>query len=69
VRQGKSIARATYSCLGTYVLRDGTITAAGVLRLDQPSDVAVTGGTGAFAGARGTLHNTPAGTDTLTLSR
>jgi hypothetical protein len=31
--------------------------------------VAVTGGTGPFAGARGTLHNTPAGTDTLTLSR
>jgi hypothetical protein len=67
VRRGRSIARATYSCLGTYVLRDGTITAAGVVRLDRPSDAAVTGGTGAFAGARGTLHTTPDGTDTLAL--
>jgi hypothetical protein len=67
VRKGASVARATYSCLGTYVLRDGTITAAGVVRLDRASDVAVTGGTGAFAGTRGTLHTTPDGTNTLTL--
>jgi hypothetical protein len=68
VRRGRSVALATYSCLGTYVLRDGTISAAGVVRLDKPSDVAVSGGTGAFAGVRGVLHTTPDGTDTLTLS-
>jgi hypothetical protein len=68
VRKGRSIPRATYSCLGTYVLGDGTITAAGVVRLDKPSTVAINGGTGAFAGARGTMHATPDGTDTLTMN-
>src|SRR5262245_60350114 len=40
VVKGASVARATYSCAGTYVLADGTIDAAGVVRLDKPSTVA-----------------------------
>ena len=45
------------------MLADGTIDAAGVVRLDKPSTLAVTGGTGAYAGAHGTMS----GIDTLTL--
>jgi hypothetical protein len=67
VVKGASVERATYSCAGTYVLADGTIDAAGVVRLDKPATAAITGGTGAYAGARGTLSTTPSGTDTLTL--
>jgi hypothetical protein len=70
VRPGRGFARALTSCDVTYVLADGTITAAGVVRLasSTPSVVAITGGTGAYAGARGTLSSAPDGTDTLTLS-
>lgn len=50
-----SVEKALYSCNVTYVLAGGTITADGVVRLDGSSTVAVTGGTGAFAAARGTL--------------
>lgn len=67
-KQGPSIEKALYSCQLTYALADGTITAAGVGRIGQsaPVTVAVTGGTGAYAGARGTLTS-KAGTDTITL--
>jgi hypothetical protein len=52
----------------TYDLANGMITAAGVGRIGgrAPITVAVTGGTGAYAGARGTLTSSN-GTDTLTL--
>ena len=52
----------------TYTLANGTITAAGVGRIGAsgPVTVAVTGGTGAYAGARGTLTS-QSGSDTLTL--
>jgi hypothetical protein len=52
----------------TYDLANGTITAAGVGRIggSAPITVVVTGGTGAYAGARGTLTS-KAGTDTVTL--
>jgi hypothetical protein len=66
--QGPSIEKALYSCQVTYDLANGTITAAGVGRIggSAPITVAVTGGTGAYAGARGTLTS-KAGTDTITL--
>ena len=67
-KQGPSIEKALYSCQVTYALADGTITAAGVGRIgaSAPVTVAVTGGTGSYAGARGTLTS-KSGTDTLTL--
>ncbi len=50
------------------MLSNGTIVAAGVARIggSAPVTVAVTGGTGAYAGARGTLTSSN-GRDTLTL--
>jgi len=67
-KQGASIETALYSCQVTYMLANGTITAAGVARIGAsgPVTVAVTGGTGAYAGARGTLTS-QSGSDTLTL--
>jgi hypothetical protein len=50
-----SIEKALYFCQVTYVLAHGTITAAGVVHLNGTSTAAVTGGTGAYAGARGSL--------------
>ena len=67
-KQGPSVEKALYSCQVTYNLADGTITAAGVARIGAGGSitVAVTGGTGAYDGARGTLTS-KAGADTLTL--
>jgi hypothetical protein len=67
-KQGKSVETALYSCQVTYNLANGTITAAGVAHINPspPIVVPVTGGTGAYAGARGTLTVT-AQQDTLTL--
>jgi hypothetical protein len=67
-KQGKSVETALYSCQVTYNLANGTITAAGVARIggSAPVTVAVTGGTGAYASARGTLTSS-SGKDTLTL--
>jgi hypothetical protein len=67
-KQGKSVETALYSCQVTYNLANGSITAAGVARIEPspPIVVAVTGGTGAYAGARGTLTVT-ADRDTLML--
>ena len=58
-KQGPSIEKALYSCQVTYDLANGTITAAGVGRIgaSAPVTVAVTGGTGAYAGARGEALN------------
>jgi hypothetical protein len=70
VKPGRGYARALVSCNITYILADGTITAAGVVRLESatPSVAAVTGGTDAYASAHGTLSSAPDGTDTITLS-
>jgi hypothetical protein len=65
-QQAPSVETALYSCQVTYVLRGGTITAAGVVRIAGRATAAITGGTGSYAGARGTLVSAP-GRDTLTL--
>jgi hypothetical protein len=68
-RKGASVESALYSCQVTYNLAEGTITAAGVARIggSAPVTMAITGGTGAYAGASGTVTSAN-GTDTLTLS-
>jgi hypothetical protein len=50
------IARATFSCSGTFALNDGTLVVA-ALQVGEPKTLrlAVTGGTGAYDGARGTV--------------
>ncbi len=59
-------------CVGAFRLKAGSITLVAALR-GQPSTVnaAVTGGTGAYANARGTLrsvnHKDGSSTDTITL--
>jgi allene oxide cyclase-like protein len=64
-RRARSIERATYQCIGTDKLKDGTITFSGVAKLSaQRITVAVTGGTGAYDGANGQLVNTTTGRDT-----
>ena len=59
-----SVEKALYACQATYTLAHGTITVTGVVRLDGKATAAITGGTGAYAGARGTLRSAP-GKDTL----
>lgn len=49
------------SCVATAVLPGGSLTGQGVVEISsagtpQPTDLAITGGTGKYAGARGTLH-------------
>ena len=48
-------------CRGTLVLRDGQIAVQGVAGDAPPATVAVVGGTGRYAGARGTMTVTEAG--------
>jgi hypothetical protein len=67
VRKGRDVAHARYGCAVTYNLQDGSITAAGVVSVAKPTTAAVTGGTGAYAGASGSLTSVPGGADTLTL--
>ena len=48
-------------CVATAVLHGGSLTAQGVVAISaagtpRPSDLAITGGTGAYVGARGVLH-------------
>jgi hypothetical protein len=48
-------------CVATAVLKGGSLTVQGVVEISsagapRPSDLAITGGTGTYAGARGTLH-------------
>lgn len=66
VERAPSIETALYACQVTYTLARGTITAAGVVHLNGSVAAAITGGTGAYAGARGLLASAP-GHDTLTL--
>ncbi len=54
-------ARQTYAdCVVTAVVRGGSLTVQGVLRFDnqqpRPGTLAVTGGTGRYTGAAGTVH-------------
>ena len=49
------------NCVATAVLRGGSLTGQGAVEISsagkpQPTDLAITGGTGKYAGARGTLH-------------
>ncbi len=59
-RPARSFERATFQCDGTHRLRDGTLTFSLLARLgaDRVITAAITGGTGAYAGARGELVNT-----------
>jgi hypothetical protein len=65
--------RAPVLCSGVYALKDGTIVASGLVdgvANEIPDRLAVVGGTGAYAGARGTLTSaeTKTGsTDTIEL--
>jgi hypothetical protein len=65
------IASATYTCSGTFALNDGTIAVAALQRGEPTTQqLAVTGGTGAYNGARGTIvaRMLKSGTeDTITL--
>lgn len=65
------IATATYTCSGTFALNDGTIAVAALQRGEPiTQQLAVTGGTGAYDGARGTIvaRMLKSGTeDTITL--
>jgi hypothetical protein len=59
-------------CHGFYALPDGDLIVAGRLAAGPTKHLAVVGGTGAYAGARGTLDSTDTSTgsnDTLTLLR
>lgn len=54
---------------GTVVLADGTIAVSGVVPQSHLFSLAVVGGTGAYAGAHGTLTvRTPAHTSTITIA-
>jgi len=65
------IASAIYTCSGTFALNDGTIAVAALQRGEPTTQkLAVTGGTGAYDGARGTIvaRMLKSGTeDTITL--
>ena len=58
-------------CVGAFSLKDGTITLTGTLKGDPKTVVvAITGGTGAYTGARGTMTSTTVkggAEDTITL--
>lgn len=58
VRGGRTFERSTFQCIGTWRLRDGAImTAVGFRATERDEDVplAITGGTGAYEGARGQI--------------
>lgn len=57
----KSLTRGLANCVATAVLPGGSLTGQGVVEISSagtphPTDLAITGGTGRYAGARGTLH-------------
>jgi Dirigent-like protein len=67
----RNFTKSTVTCSGVMALRDGTLTLQGNITLNsQTTTAAVTGGTGAYANARGVLVSRPSGTgteDTITL--
>ena len=54
---------------GTIRLHDGTIQLAGVTRHDRPGRLAITGGTGAYAGARGEMTDSEDETRKVSIER
>ncbi len=65
-RGGRTFVRALFQCSGTFVLRDGTIVVNAAFRGNQDDEdvrLAVTGGTGAYQGANGsvTVRSLPRG--------
>jgi hypothetical protein len=68
----RNFLKSAITCSGTYVLRDGTVTAQGTFRVGgSTTTIAITGGTGAYANARGVLvsKDDRGGThDTITLA-
>ncbi len=66
VRGGRTFVQALFHCSGTFALRDGTIVVNAAFRGNQDDEevpLAVTGGTGAYQGARGsvTVRSLPRG--------
>jgi hypothetical protein len=61
-----AIQRSILQCTGTWRLRDGTLSfaVADALASDRTVTAAITGGTGAYAGARGEAVSRPTGEDT-----
>lgn len=53
----RPIFRATLLCTAAYTFADGQIVAAGRFSLDGDGELAITGGTGAYAGARGSIRS------------
>ncbi len=68
----RNFLKSVITCAVSYVLRDGTLTAQGTFRVGAPTGTAaITGGTGAYANARGVLvsSNDRSGShDTITLA-
>jgi hypothetical protein len=58
-RRAADPARTPLLCQGVYKFKDGTITGTALLSANPISRVAVTGGTGAYAGASGTATEVP----------
>jgi hypothetical protein len=56
-RRARNPEGAPMLCHGVYHLQDGDVVGAGLLS-GNPGRIAITGGTGAYAGARGTLTTT-----------
>ena len=54
---GAKLSRARYVCEGVYAFADGTLTTAGLARPNATMNGVVTGGTGAYANARGTFSS------------
>jgi hypothetical protein len=71
VVKGTTFANASLIASAVYVLNDGSqIDVHGVFRFSAEANVAIVGGSGRYAGARGTLKSTSnntSSTDTLTL--
>ena len=60
VRAGRSFGRARFHCNGTATFRDGTIAvsvAFGDGQTEEDAPLAITGGTGAYEGARGSVSS------------
>ncbi len=58
VRGGRDFTKALFRCDATFALRDGTIEVSAAFRGNQDDEevpLAVTGGTGAYVGARGSV--------------
>jgi hypothetical protein len=49
------ISKIQFHCVGSYALRRGTITFAGTTGISNSNRLAISGGTGAYRGVRGTV--------------